>query len=309
MKKDLYRNQLWPGVSELLRSGAIKIGAPPKEGSKGGPRDGMDTSPRSTPRNSPKGSSLEIHDMFFSGVWKPKGGAFSVSIRDVWNSLLWKEKKLRQNDPETKNLRTWNPGWLVQMPAFLKRGPFTAVFRGCFLALLLVGSGARELPPTAGWKIGSFPPSPGFYGWKYWKSPYFLMDDLGGKLTPYFRKHPYGSKYPWWFKNWAGQLRLVVGNPTICRLKKHMPGGLRFLPSTGGPILQEYVATLSYGELCVSFCFAHEIVILTTPDFILFPWKPEVLSQGIPLPCFFRQLVSRKSKGGLGPTPPMPHFS
>jgi len=35
---------------------AIKIGAPPKEGSKGGPRDGMDTSPRSTPRNSPKGS-------------------------------------------------------------------------------------------------------------------------------------------------------------------------------------------------------------------------------------------------------------
>eukprot|EP00434_Breviolum_minutum_P005317 symbB.v1.2.004689.t1/scaffold271.1/size245249/12 len=34
---------------------SIKIGAPPKEGSKG-PRDGMDTSPRSTPRSSPRGS-------------------------------------------------------------------------------------------------------------------------------------------------------------------------------------------------------------------------------------------------------------
>jgi len=53
-----------------FRSGSIKIGAPPKEGSKG-PRDGMDTSPRSTPRSSPRGSSLRCK---YLRVWK-KGGA------------------------------------------------------------------------------------------------------------------------------------------------------------------------------------------------------------------------------------------
>ena len=74
-----------------FRSGSIKIGAPPKEGSKG-PRDGMDTSPRSTPRSSPRGSSLRCK---YVRVWKEK-----VRIENPWCLRNpWKKKTIL---PETK---------------------------------------------------------------------------------------------------------------------------------------------------------------------------------------------------------------
>ena len=91
-----------------------------------------------------------------------------------------------------------------------------------------------------------------------------------------------------------------------------MSGGLGFLPSTVGPIVEGYVTTLGYGELLYVFLFVspHEIVNPPTRDFIIREmfWELFFMETGIAFPrhpvVFFRHLkVSGKSKG---PTPPMP---
>ena len=99
-----------------FRSGSIKIGAPPKEGSKG-PRDGMDTSPRSTPRSSPRGSSLRCK---YVRVWKEK-----VRIENPWCLRNpWKKKTIL---PETKD-STWK--WMV--------GRWFSHWEGLFSGAMLV---------------------------------------------------------------------------------------------------------------------------------------------------------------------------